>query len=470
MARCQCLIVYAVLLVAGTVLASEVYSPPEMPAGTDLLETFQGKLKDLGWTMSEKDKYEGEFKISSGSRTYIPGDTGLYVPEKAMHYAMSKQVDVSDLSNRDFVVQYQVKYDEYPSCGGSYLKLVKAPFSKLDEWDDKIPYSIMFGPDKCGSTSRVHFIMQLKNQNSGELVEHHLTNPPTPSADKDVHLYTLAIFKNQSFALLVDNEVERVGSMLSDFEPPIQPEEEINDPNDVKPESWVDEAQIPDPSAKKPDDWDEDAPMKIVDPDAKMPEGWLEDEPLRIKDPEAEKPDGWNDEEDGEWNAPLVENPKCSVGCGTWKPPKIDNPKYKGKWAAPMIDNPDYKGEWAPRKIPNPNFYKVDKVNIEPISAVGVEIWTMDKGYLFDNILIGDNLEAAREFARNTFGEAKKLEEEQKKKDIDEIAKKKSFYEDNQPGEGAPSGESEANIDAEVDEGEEEALEDDEDYGAKVEL
>ena len=48
---------------------------------------------------------------------------------------------------------------------------------------------------------------------------------------------------------------------------------------------------------------------------------------------------------DGEWEAPLVDNPLCkdAPGCGAWSKPTIKNPKYKGKWKAPMIDNPDYQ-------------------------------------------------------------------------------------------------------------------------------
>ena len=66
---------------------------------------------------------------------------------------------------------------------------------------------------------------------------------------------------------------------------------EIDDPNDKKPEDWVDVAKyslflhfvfellisslfpqprIADPEAKKPDDWDEDAPRQIVDEDAEV--------------------------------------------------------------------------------------------------------------------------------------------------------------------------------------------------------
>lgn len=54
---------------------------------------------------------------------------------------------------------------------------------------------------------------------------------------------------------------------------------------------------------------------------------------------------GRNDDMDGEWEAPLVPNPKCETapGCGEWETPLIDNPNYKGQWKPPMIDNPDYQ-------------------------------------------------------------------------------------------------------------------------------
>ena len=48
-----------------------------------------------------------------------------------------------------------------------------------------------------------------------------------------------------SFAILVDGEEKRAGSLLAehDFEPSINPPETIPDPEDKKPEDWVDEAQ-----------------------------------------------------------------------------------------------------------------------------------------------------------------------------------------------------------------------------------
>ncbi len=43
-----------------------------------------------------------------------------------------------------------------------------------------------------------------------------------------------------SYAVLVDGEVKKEGSLFEDFEPAINPPEEIDDPKDSKPEDWVD--------------------------------------------------------------------------------------------------------------------------------------------------------------------------------------------------------------------------------------
>jgi calnexin len=109
-----------------------------------------------------------------------------------------------------------------------------------------------------------------------------------------------------------------------------------------------------------------------------------------------------------------VPNPKCDEvsGCGTWEKPTIKNPAYKGKWIAPQIDNPAYKGVWAPRKIKNPNFFE-DKTpaNLEPMGAIGFEIWTMQNNILFDNIYIGHSVADAEKFAEETFNEKHPIEQ-----------------------------------------------------------
>lgn len=53
------------------------------------------------------------------------------------------------------------------------------------------------------------------------------------------------------------------GNLLEDLTPPVNPEKEIADPDDFKPQDWDEREKIPDPDDTKPDDWDDDAPKKV---------------------------------------------------------------------------------------------------------------------------------------------------------------------------------------------------------------
>jgi len=66
--------------------------------------------------------------------------------------------------------RYEVAYTEGQECGGGYLKLISAGSQeKLDHFTDKTPYTVMFGPDKCGTTSKVHFILRHQNPKNGSI-------------------------------------------------------------------------------------------------------------------------------------------------------------------------------------------------------------------------------------------------------------------------------------------------------------
>ncbi|PYH42070.1 calnexin [Aspergillus saccharolyticus JOP 1030-1] len=374
---------------------------------------------DSRWTPSHAKKedskseedwaYVGEWAVEEPTVLKgIEGDKGLVVKNVAAHHAISakfpKKIDNKD---KTLVVQYEVKPQNSLVCGGAYLKLLQDN-KKLqsEEFSNASPYVIMFGPDKCGATNKVHFIFRHKNPKTGEYEEKHLKAPPAARTNKVTSLYTLIVRPDQTFSILIDGEEAKSGNLLEDFSPAVNPEKEIDDPKDKKPADWVDESQIPDPEATKPEDWDEEAPFEIVDEEAEKPEDWLEEEPLTIPDPEAEKPEDWDDEEDGDWVPPTVPNPKCqeASGCGPWTAPLIKNPAYKGKWTAPLIDNPAYKGPWAPRKIANPAYFE-DKTpsNFEPMGAIGFEIWTMQNDILFDNIYIGHSEEDAEQLRKETF-------------------------------------------------------------------
>nr|CAD1836693.1 unnamed protein product [Ananas comosus var. bracteatus] len=381
-------------------------------------ESFEGR-----WVVSEKDDYKGVWKHSKSDGHE---DYGLLVSEKARKYAIVKELDEPvNLKDGTVVLQFEVRLQNGLECGGAYLKYLRPQESGWapKDFDNESPYSIMFGPDKCGSTNKVHFILKHKNPKTGKFVEHHLKFPPSVPYDKLSHVYTAILKPDNELRILIDGEEKKKANFLSadDFEPALIPPQTIPDPEDKKPEDWDERPKIPDTDAVKPDDWDEDAPMEIEDEDAVKPEGWLDDEPEEIDDPEAAKPEDWDDEEDGEWEAPKIDNPKCeeAPGCGEWKRPMKRNPNYKGKWNAPLIDNPNYKGIWKPRDIPNPEYFELDKPDFEPIAAIGIEIWTMQDGVLFDNILIADDEKVAESYREKTWKPKYDVEKEKQKAEDD---------------------------------------------------
>ncbi|XP_065872166.1 calnexin homolog 1-like [Euphorbia lathyris] len=377
-------------------------------------EAFEGR-----WIVSENDEYKGVWKHSKSEGH---DDYGLLVSEKARKYAIVKELEKpASLKDGTIVLQFETRFQNGLECGGAYLKYLRPQEAgwTAKSFNNEAPYSIMFGPDKCGATNKVHFILKHKNPKSGDYVEHHLKFPPSVPSDKLTHVYTAILGSDNELQILVDGEEKKKANFLSsdDFEPALIPPKTIPDPDDKKPEDWDERAKIPDPNAVKPEDWDEDAPMEIVDEEAEKPEGWLDDEPEEIDDPEATKPEDWDDEEDGEWEAPKVDNPKCEVapGCGEWKRPMKRNPAYKGKWHAPLIDNPNYKGIWKPQQIPNPSYFELHRPEFEPIAAVGIEIWTMQDGILFDNILIAESEKVAESIRQTAWKPKFDVEKEKQK-------------------------------------------------------
>merc|ERR1712204_92958 len=96
----------------------------------------------------------------------------------------------------------------------------------------------------------------------------------------------------------------------------------------------VDEEKIYEGSVKE--DWEVLKPKTIDDPEDKKPSDWAEDS--MMDDPSEKKPDDWVDEEEGEWEAPMKDNPAFK---GEWSVKRISNPAYKGSWEAKKIDNPE---------------------------------------------------------------------------------------------------------------------------------
>jgi len=289
------------------------------------------------------------------------------------------------------VLQYTVKHEQNLDCGGGYIKLAPSGVDQAKFGGDS-EYSIMFGPDICGySTKKVHVIFTYKGKN------HLIKKEIKPETDEKTHIYTLIVNPDNTYEVQIDLKTVQTGSLYDDWDM-LQPKI-IKDPKAKKPEDWDEREEIPDPSDKKPDGYD-DIPKQIVDPDAK-------------------KPEDWDDESDGEWEAPMIDNPEFK---GEWKPKMIKNDKYKGKWVAPDIENPDF--------VDDKELYNVVKDN----GLVGFELWQVKAGTIFDNILVCDDPAYAKSVAEKTIvpfqkGEAamkekadKEAEEKRKKEDEERAA------------------------------------------------
>merc|ERR1712083_986432 len=196
------------------------------------------------------------------------------------------------------------------------------------------------------------------------------------------HLYRLILKPDNTVRVEIDEEKIYEGSIKDDWE--VLRPKEIADPDDKKPEEWSDESMIDDPADAKPDDWVEEK---------------------RIIDSEAKKPDDWDDEEDGEWEAPMK-----------------DNPAFKGEWSAKRVSNPAYKGHWEAKKISNPEYEDDDTVyKYDDFGFIGFDLWQVKGGTIFDNIIVTDDKGEADAFlqkwkALSEVEKTKKKEEDESKK------------------------------------------------------
>uniref|UniRef100_A0A8C6VS21 Calreticulin 3 n=1 Tax=Naja naja TaxID=35670 RepID=A0A8C6VS21_NAJNA len=151
------------------------------------------------------------------------------------------------------------------------------------------------------------------------------------------------------------------------------------------------------------DDWDFLPPRRIKDP------AEISNEFQSWEFENAEKPKDWDDAAQGTWKPPLLKNPLYR---GEWRPRKIPNPNYKGIWPHPQIVNPEY--------VPDPSLSVY-----ENISVIGLDLWQVRSGTIFDNFLITDDEKYAKKFGDETWGETKKPEQTMSEKEIKKEKKRK---------------------------------------------
>jgi len=319
-------------------------------------ETFDDASWEDRWVVATEFKPESEmgaFKLSSGKFSGDEADQqGMQTSEDARFYSISSKFEEAfDNKDSDLVFQFTTKHEQNIDCGGGYLKLLPSDVDQAAFGGDSA-YHIMFGSDICGpGTRRTHAIINYEGEN------HLLSDEVKCPFDTTTHLYRFVLSADNTYGIFIDGEEKQTGSIEDGWD--VLPPKMIKDPSESKPADWVDEQYIDDPEDEKPEGYD-DIAETIVDPDAEMPEDW-------------------DEELDGEWEAPMIDNPDYK---GPWSPKQIKNPEYVGEWVHPEIANPDY--------VEDPEIY-----HFADIGAVGLEIWQVKSGTIFDNILVTDSIEEA---------------------------------------------------------------------------
>merc|ERR1712190_590017 len=334
----------------------------------------------MGWKDSEGT--QGKWGLATGK--WFKDETedkGIQTTEDSKFFGISAGFDSFSNEGKELIIQYQAKYEKDVECGGGYLK-IGPKVDDLTTFGDPTPYNIMFGPDKCGYTKRTHLIFNYKGKNV-------LKKSDLSYKQDDFgisHLYRLTVNSDNTVKVEVDQTELYSGNMKDDWE--ILAPKIIPDPDDKKPGDWVDTSMMDDPEDAKPDDWVTEK---------------------RIVDAEAKKPDDWDDEEDGEWEAPMKDNPEFK---GEWYGKRISNPAYKGLWEAKKIDNPEYEDDDAVYKYADFGF-------------IGFDLWQVKGGTIFDNVIVCDDKAEADAFSAkwkaisDVEKEGKKKEEAEKKKEDD---------------------------------------------------
>jgi len=262
-------------------------------------DDFSNANWESRWVVSDwkRDKGEaGDWGLSAGKYfTDESKERGLKTLQDARFYDISSKHEDFSNKGKTFIIQFSVKHEQSIDCGGGYVKLVPAD-GLSDQKDFKggegeTKYNVMFGPDICGYTKKVHFILNRRGTN------HLIKEDVSAESDEFTHVYTGILNADNTFKIYVDGDEKKSGA-IPDFWN-ILPPKKINDPAQSKPADWVDERLIDDPEDKKPEGWD-DIPSEIIDSAATKPEDWDED--------------------------------------------------LDGEWEAPKISNPDYKGPWSPKK------------------------------------------------------------------------------------------------------------------------
>ncbi|GAB5567871.1 calreticulin-3 isoform X2 [Prionailurus iriomotensis] len=313
-------------------------------------EFLDGERWRNRWVQSTNDSQFGHFRLSSGKfYGHKEKDKGLQTTQNGRFYAISARFKPFSNKGKTLVVQYTVKHEQKMDCGGGYIKIFPADVDQKN-LNGKSQYYIMFGPDICGfDIKKVHVILHFKNQ------YHSNKKSIRCKVDGFTHLYALVLRPDLTYEVKIDGQSIESGDIEYDWN--------------------LMSLKKMEKSSAESKDWDQAKEDKSQD--------WEK----HFLDASASKPSDWNSELDGDWQAPMLQKPPYQDGL---KPEGID----KDVWLHQKLKNTHYLTEY-------------DLSEFENIGAIGLELWQVRSGTIFDNFLITDDEEYAENFGKATWGETK---------------------------------------------------------------
>jgi len=84
-------------------------------------------------------------------------------------------------------------------------------FQEFKGGEKESQYNIMFGPDICGATRKVHFI--LHNKGTNHLIKKHVS----AETDSFSHVYTLVLSHDNTYKIYVDGDKKESGTLADDL-------------------------------------------------------------------------------------------------------------------------------------------------------------------------------------------------------------------------------------------------------------
>ncbi|XP_031803829.1 calreticulin-3 isoform X1 [Sarcophilus harrisii] len=322
-------------------------------------EFLDGESWRNRWIPSTNDSNFGHFRLSSG-KFYgdIQKDKGLQTTENAKFYAISSRFKPFSNKGKTLVIQYTVKHEQKMDCGGGYIKIFPSDLDQKN-LNGKSQYYIMFGPDICGfDIKKVHVILFYKDQ------YHSNKKPIRCKVDGFTHLYTLTLRPDLTYEVKIDTDIIESGNIEEDWNLRLRKLEKS--------------------AMKMPKNWEKSQNDKLSD----VPS---QDWDKHFLDASANKPSDWNSELDGEW-----------------QPSVIQQTKYKHGLKSQNMDNSDYKDVWLHQKIESSGYLQDFELSeYENIGVIGLELWQVRSGTIFDNFLITDDENYAAEFGLKTWGRTK---------------------------------------------------------------